>query len=83
MTKLTFPELPTLAKLATFISFYVLWAEFERLVINNFGIWRHLPGYEVNCFCIWDAAVILTLIVWAACVWKSRSSQLSNREVQP
>jgi hypothetical protein len=70
MTKSTFPELPTLAKVATFISFYVLWAEFERLVINNFGIWRHLPGYEVNCFCIWDAGVILILTVWAALVWK-------------
>ena len=75
ITKLAFPELPTLAKVATFISFYVLWAEFERLVINNFGIWRHLPGYEVNCFCIWDAGVILILIIWAALVWKSRSSQ--------
>jgi hypothetical protein len=52
MASLSFSELPRLAKVAVFVSFYVLWAAFERLVINNFGIWRQVPGYEVNCFCI-------------------------------
>ena len=73
MKKLSFSDLPGVAKVAVFISFYVLWAEIERLIINNFGIWRHFPGYEVNCFCIWDVGVIVLLITWAALIWKPHS----------
>ena len=61
MAKVTFADQPFIVKAAVFAAFYNSWVLFEELVIDRFGLWRHLPLYEKGCFCLWDAGALLII----------------------
>jgi hypothetical protein len=55
MRKLTFSELPWIARGAIAASYLALWVGFEKFIIEGFHWDAWLPYYRVQGFCIYDA----------------------------
>ena len=54
--RLTFAELPTVARIAVALSLFNSWVIFEEGAIDRFGLWNYLPMYIKSQFCPWDLA---------------------------
>lgn len=67
MRRISFAELPWIARIVLGLSAFNLWWSFEEFVIDRFGIWRYLPDYEFGRLCIWDLTVAIGI---AALIWR-------------
>jgi hypothetical protein len=70
MSKVSFRELPLVAKIAIGIAFNNAWWSIEEFVIDRSNVWRYMPDYRVGKVCIWDVSVALLTVIglW----WLSR-----------
>ena len=57
MEKVTFRQLPTIAKVSVGIAYLVGWAALEKVVIEPTGLWHYMPFYRVAGFCVYDLTV--------------------------
>lgn len=63
MDKLSFRQLPLIAKIAIGLVFNNVWWSVEEFVINRYGLWKYMPYYRVTGACLWDLAVALIVTV--------------------
>lgn len=63
MQRLQFWALPTIVKFAVGFTYILVWMALEREVIEPLGIYRFMPFYRVQGFCVWDFLVILTITI--------------------
>ncbi len=63
MRKLTFSELPWIARVAIAASYLAMWILFEQYVIEPRHWYRWMPFYRVQGFCVYDAAFLVLLVV--------------------
>jgi hypothetical protein len=70
MNKVSFRDLPLVAKVAIGIAFNNAWWSIEEFVIDRSNVWRYMPDYRVGKVCIWDVTVALLTVIglW----WLSR-----------
>ena len=61
--RLTFAELPTVARIAVALSLFNSWVIFEEGAIDRFGLWKYLPLYIKAQFCPWDLAAAGLILV--------------------
>jgi hypothetical protein len=68
MQRLSFRQLPLVAKIAVGVAFYNAWWSIEEFVINRRGLWRYMPYYKAADACAWDLAVGLAIgfAIWRA-----------------
>ena len=69
MDRLTFAQLPLIARVSVGLSLINIWVSFEEFVVDRVGLWKYLPYYKVAQFCLWDLMVI-TLVI-ASLSWSS------------
>ncbi|MGH9646293.1 MAG: hypothetical protein ACRD4E_05690 [Bryobacteraceae bacterium] len=69
MAKLSFKQLPLIAKVAIGVSFLNTWVLFEEIVVDRQGLWRYMPFYRVGEFCVWDLTV--GLLIFGGLWWLS------------
>ena len=79
MGKMTFQQLPLVAKVGVGVAFYDAWWSIEEFLIDRHGLWRYMPYYRVGDPCVWDVAVGLLIVtgLW----WLSRSQGREGRPV--
>lgn len=70
MERLSFGQLPLLARVAIGLSFFNIWWSFEEFIVDRFGLWKYMPDYKVGMLCIWDLSVATLIIV--GLIWASR-----------
>jgi hypothetical protein len=63
MQKVQFSALPTPVKIAVWFTFVLAWMALEREVIEPLGIYRFMPFYRVQGFCVWDFLAIVAITV--------------------
>ena len=63
MQKVQFSALPTPVKIAGWFTFVLAWMALEREVIEPLGIYRFMPFYRVQGFCVWDFLAIVAITV--------------------
>jgi hypothetical protein len=59
--RLSFWQLPLIARIAVGVAFLNAWASFEEFVVDRHGLWRFMPYYRVGEACLWDLAVSLII----------------------
>ena len=61
----TTPRIPTIIKIAVWLTFFNTWVLFEETIIDRYGLWEYLPYYRVARLCAWDigAMVLLAILV--------------------
>ena len=62
MERLTFRQLPMIAKMAVGIAFLEAWISLEQLVIEPTGLWHYMPFYRVGGFCVYDFTITLLVV---------------------
>jgi hypothetical protein len=67
MRKISFAELPWVARIVMGLATFNLWWSFEEFVIDRFGVWHYLPDYKYGRLCIWDLTVAVGIFaaIWA------------------
>jgi len=63
MQAVEFRSLPLLVRVATMMSFFMLWVLIAELVIDRHGLDRYLPFYRVGNLCPYDLGVTLCLLI--------------------
>ncbi len=68
MERISFRQLPPVARLVVGVAFYLTWWFIEVNVIERYGIWKYMPLYKVGDACVWDLAVALVIgfAIWRA-----------------
>ncbi len=69
MRRITFGDLPWIARVVLGLAAFNLWWSFEEFVIDRFGIWRFLPDYKFGRLCVWDLTV--AVLIGATVSWLS------------
>ena len=77
MERLTFRQLPMIAKMAVGIAFLEAWISLEQLVIEPTGLWHYMPFYRVGGFCVYDLTATVLVV---AGLWRL-SRQREERQV--
>ena len=70
MERLSFGQLPRLARVAIGLSFFNIWWSFEEFIVDRFGLSKYMPDYKVGVLCVWDLSVATLIVV--GLVWASR-----------
>lgn len=63
MQAVEFRSLPLLVRVATMMSFFMLWVLIEELVVDRHRLDRFLPLYRVGNLCPYDLGVALFLLI--------------------
>ena len=63
MDRLSFRQLPLIAKIAVGLVFNNAWWSIEEFVIDRKGLWKYMPYYRVGNGCVWDLAVALITVI--------------------
>ena len=74
MKKLTFSELPWIARVAVASGFLTTWVEFEDQIIERQHWDVFLPYYRVGNFCVYDAVFITLLLVLLIALSRGRAA---------
>ena len=68
MEKLLFKQMPLVVKIAVGVVFGNAWLSLEKFIIEPSGLWKYMPYYRVEGYCVWDLAVSLIIVfaIWRA-----------------
>jgi hypothetical protein len=80
MERLTFRQLPMIAKVAIGIAFLEAWVSLEQLVIAPTGLWHYMPFYRVGGFCVYDFTITLLVVagLWRLSRQRGESEMASD-----
>ena len=72
--KLSFKQLPVVAKVGVTFAFFDAWLWLERIVIEPTGLYRYMPGYSITDACVWDLTVAILIVagLWLFPSWRWR-----------
>lgn len=59
--RLRFRSLPLAVRVATMLVFFLAWVLFAELVIDRYGLDKHLPFYRVADVCPYELVVLAIL----------------------
>ena len=76
MRRITFGDLPWIARVVLGLAAFNLWWSFEEFVIDRFGIWRVLPDYKFGRLCVWDLTV--AVLIGSTVSWLSLKRKAEN-----
>lgn len=74
MEKLSFEQLPVVAKVGVTFAFFDAWLWLEKIMIEPTGLYRYMPGYSVTDACVWDLTVAILIVagLWLLPSWRGR-----------
>lgn len=62
MPPVHFRQLPLWVRIAAALTLMNSWVLFAEFVIDRYGVDKYLPFYRYGDFCVWDIAVLASVI---------------------